>query len=160
MIPVSLVAHFFKMSFNERSCEHHYHTHKEEAAMEILKDLWIIFSEHLGPISFQVRWHLKTFSPVKVYTLFVAREIHADGVYDRLRRNQIEPFIAFHERAKEILAENEFPSALGADLAAIFFENPRQFNFFVAQIDALIERGLLEKGVLQKYGRNFVRREF
>ena len=129
--------------------------------MGILKDLWAIFSEHLGPVSFQVRWRLKSFSPEKVYALFAAKEIHADGVYDRLRHNQIGPFITFHESVKRMLAGCEvLPPAFGKDLAEIFSGDPRLFSFAVGQIDVLIERGLLERGVFRKYGKNVIPRKF
>jgi hypothetical protein len=149
------------MSFNYGSCKHQYYVHEKEIAVRILKDLWAIFSKHLGPMPFQVRWHLKTFSPEEVYVLFAAKEIYADGVYDRLRQNQIEPFIAFHEGVKEVLAGSEgLPPAFGKDLAEVFFRDPRRFSFAVGQIDVLIERGLLERGVFRKYGKNVIPRKF
>ena len=128
--------------------------------MGILGDLWRILSEDLeGPSTFLVRWHLKTFPVEKVYVLLAAGKIQADGVYTRLRPKQVDDFIALHEEVKRSVIEKEgLPPNLAVCLAQAFIENPRRFEFIIPQVDALIERDI-EKNILQRRGKNVVRRE-
>ena len=128
--------------------------------MGILRDLWRIFSEDLErPSVFLVRWHLKMFPVERVYALFAAGEIQAEGVYARLQPKQVNDFVALHEEVKRSVIEKEgLPPNLAVCLAQAFIENPRRFEFIIPQVDALIERDI-EKNILQRRGKNVVRRE-